>query len=552
MRVWLRHHISVIPTLYTHTHRYGYIFAAAEIGLSHQIIDDVMLYAGAQPDIALPPPKILHYGLWCQVAAPNLHAKWSFNKLSYTGGHAGGFNPHECDHYFPAPPLPTDLVRAQLDRADLGAALLCAEVGVRLNAALCEYHHLAPPPSSADADDDPSDAPAPIADPPCVAIGRTREEAICPAPTVAQMLEAESASDAIGTPSSCDDGDPRCVDWAGLGECDGPNSAVVRPLCPASCQEARCSHDVSLTLGGNTPTGREGGGDAAGADQGEQAPRQLTDERLLGGEHAAGGDAAGGDGGGDAGGGEGTSPAPSPPPAAPPSPIQSRHGQLVVSRRTMATAMREERSNAEANADEEVAAALADDLIVLNPSTDEGGSMMNKGGGTASHPENATTHPETATTHPDTTGTGNPKRDGTRGRAATGKEPAAHGPLTAGADHADVVVDTDSPSPSSPPSPPPALAHAPAVAPPLPIGGAEAATSDATEEDEEARADLMAAKAEAAAGHVSVHADAVGGYDLVDLVLAVAGVGLLLAATCLLRGVQHRVRGWCFGKSRVN
>ena len=57
---------------YDRSSRYGYAFAAAEIGLQHSIVDGLMIYAGHAPSIALPPPAILHYGLWCQVQAPSL------------------------------------------------------------------------------------------------------------------------------------------------------------------------------------------------------------------------------------------------------------------------------------------------------------------------------------------------------------------------------------------------------------------------------------------------------------------------------------------------
>ena len=94
-----------------------------------------MLYAGQRPVLFEPPPAILHYGTFCTIEAPDLvSGPWRFNKLSFTGGHAGGFDPHTCDpapHYFPAPPVPAELLRAQIDRDELSAALLCAEVRAR-------------------------------------------------------------------------------------------------------------------------------------------------------------------------------------------------------------------------------------------------------------------------------------------------------------------------------------------------------------------------------------------------------------------------------------
>ena len=41
-------------------------------------------------------------------------------------------------------------------------------------------------------------------------------------------------------------------------------------------------------------------------------------------------------------------------------------------------------------------------------------------------------------------------------------------------------------------------------------------------------------------------------YDLIDLMLGIAGAGLLCATACLLHSVQHRMRAICFGKSRTS
>ena len=249
----------------------GYAFAAAEAGLIHLERPEVMAYAGQAPPLALPPPKLLHYGMWCRIVSPRLPTPWRFNKLSFAGGHKGGFDPHTCGEYLPPPPLPSELVMAQLERAELGAALLCAEVGVRLNAALCEYHHIASPTLEEEEEDGAGGAAAvgtkheespkhltkheesqrrsrrrvssqrrrqPV--PPCIAAGLTSpEDALCPRPSLEELLDAVRDSDAIGTPEGCDDADVRCAGWAYAGECVA-NALVVRPLCPMSCAERRC------------------------------------------------------------------------------------------------------------------------------------------------------------------------------------------------------------------------------------------------------------------------------------------------------------------------
>ena len=87
--------------------------------------------------LALAAHRALPSLLW-QVQVPGLQqSSWTFNKLSYTGGHAGGFNPHECDHYFPAPPLPAS------GDGDRGGGLRTTAVGLGLTAAA--QHRLSSP-----------------------------------------------------------------------------------------------------------------------------------------------------------------------------------------------------------------------------------------------------------------------------------------------------------------------------------------------------------------------------------------------------------------------
>lgn len=100
---------------------YGYAFAAAEAGVTHVQHPGLMVYAGSRPDPTLPSPALLHYGLFCSVKAAGLPRPWAFNKLSYAHSHAGGFDPHLCRHYLPAPPSPRLLASAIQRREELGA-----------------------------------------------------------------------------------------------------------------------------------------------------------------------------------------------------------------------------------------------------------------------------------------------------------------------------------------------------------------------------------------------------------------------------------------------
>jgi len=149
--------------------------------------------------------------------------------------------------------------------------MLCAEVGVRLNAALCEYHHLEE---------------VGFAPPPCVVAGLSRSDAICPGPSLADMLMAERESDAIGTPTGCDDGDARCADWAAQGECDA-NAMVVRPLCPWSCDEPRCVHsNTEADVDGGTNEGADAATTSANVAD-VRADSEKTSGGRSGGEQVA-------------------------------------------------------------------------------------------------------------------------------------------------------------------------------------------------------------------------------------------------------------------------
>ena len=44
-----------------HSEMYGYVFAAAEVGVAHKVRRDVMLYPGYQPFMGRA-PMVLHYG----------------------------------------------------------------------------------------------------------------------------------------------------------------------------------------------------------------------------------------------------------------------------------------------------------------------------------------------------------------------------------------------------------------------------------------------------------------------------------------------------------
>lgn len=64
-----------------HSEMYGYIFAAAEVGVTHHVRRDVMLYPGYQPWLGLG-PNILHYG--SDFTLKHGSQTVYFNKMSHT------------------------------------------------------------------------------------------------------------------------------------------------------------------------------------------------------------------------------------------------------------------------------------------------------------------------------------------------------------------------------------------------------------------------------------------------------------------------------------
>jgi len=250
---------------------YGYAFAAAEAGVTHVEHPGLMAYAGAPPDpTLLGGPSLLHYGLFCSISAPPAAAAaaalgggggggsagggvdgggggwrpYAFNKLSYSHSHAGGFDPHACHHWLPTPPAPRVLAAA-LGRAELGPALLCAEVAPAVNEALCEYRmtgRAGCPPDEL--------------------------EGGCPVPRLAEVVAAQLESDAIGTPRRCADLDDRCAEWAAMAQCD-ENAEFMLPTCALSCGAPQCQVAAAAAAaggGGGAGGGAGGGGEPGGGE----------------------------------------------------------------------------------------------------------------------------------------------------------------------------------------------------------------------------------------------------------------------------------------------
>jgi len=104
-----------------HTEMYGYVFAAAEVGVTHRIRRDVMLYPGYEPYLGRP-PMIMHYGA-------DFHlGEAYFNKMSYQQ-----LKLEECPAFlFDDPKMPIE----RMDKRDA----LAMEHLANLNAAFCGFY----------------------------------------------------------------------------------------------------------------------------------------------------------------------------------------------------------------------------------------------------------------------------------------------------------------------------------------------------------------------------------------------------------------------------
>ena len=64
-----------------HSEMYGYVFAAAEVGVTHRVRRDVMLYPGYEPYMGKG-PAIMHYGSDYTVHSSGVN--YYFNKMMHT------------------------------------------------------------------------------------------------------------------------------------------------------------------------------------------------------------------------------------------------------------------------------------------------------------------------------------------------------------------------------------------------------------------------------------------------------------------------------------
>lgn len=85
---------------------YGYVFAAAEAGVSHVLTEGAVVYSDAP--LETPGPYIVHYGLHCYInVPPGVNGSLVANKFHFTKYHWSQFDAHACSGtLFPLPPQP--------------------------------------------------------------------------------------------------------------------------------------------------------------------------------------------------------------------------------------------------------------------------------------------------------------------------------------------------------------------------------------------------------------------------------------------------------------
>jgi len=190
---------------------YGYVFAAAEVGIEFQVHDDFMLYPGYMPPVDERFPVVVHYGLTFNVL------DYAFSKHWYHGFTVG------CpdQELFQRPPDPSQLRSRGMIRRRDEIALHCAwglynaTRGYAIER--CGVKNPSDPPKTSYA---------------C----RKDSQGVltCDERRVDDTFRGEEAA--------CKDTNEACCDWATKGECD-KNPSFMLENCPLSCdqcQDVRC------------------------------------------------------------------------------------------------------------------------------------------------------------------------------------------------------------------------------------------------------------------------------------------------------------------------
>eukprot|EP00900_Chrysochromulina_parva_P004229 jgi/Chrpa1/13807/Chrysochromulina_OHIO_Genome00021896-RA len=184
-----------------HSEMYGYVFAAAEVGVTHHVRRDVMLYPGYQPWLGRG-PNILHYGSDYTVKhvppGNGIGHEVYFNKMTHTQ-----LRLENCPGFLMGAFEVSDW--AGVSKRDA----LCIEHLAVIDAAFCHFY-------AKQAQCEAHQIP-----PACASIGEARLSQI--------------SRDAHQVFSRCDDEHDACASWAASGECER-NKNFMHSSCAKSCK----------------------------------------------------------------------------------------------------------------------------------------------------------------------------------------------------------------------------------------------------------------------------------------------------------------------------
>ena len=180
-----------------HSEMYGYVFAAAEVGVTHHVRRDVMLYPGYQPWLGRG-PNILHYGSDYTVKHDG-HEVY-FNKMTHTQ-----LRLEQCPGKLMGAVDVTDDAWATVNKRDA----LCLEHLAVIDASFCHFYKSR---AGCEAHQIP---------PACQSIG------------VERLTKVSRDSHTVF--ARCDDELDACPSWAKAGEC-AKNPNFMHSSCPKSCE----------------------------------------------------------------------------------------------------------------------------------------------------------------------------------------------------------------------------------------------------------------------------------------------------------------------------
>ena len=185
-----------------HSEMYGYVFAAAEVGVTHHTRRDVMLYPGYEPYMARG-PNILHYG--SDYTVQSAHRKVYFNKMAQTT-----LRLESCPSFLWGAAKPSELNFDEMSLRDS----LCWEHLAIIDASFCAYYKRN--------------------------CGETNIPPTCRGHGEHDLRHVVQLAQEVF--KGCKDQHHKCGTWSEGGECNR-NPLFMHSSCPVSCKSCGMSLD---------------------------------------------------------------------------------------------------------------------------------------------------------------------------------------------------------------------------------------------------------------------------------------------------------------------